>query len=182
MQRNPNSMPPKPRRKRPSKGERKRRKKAKAEAEAKANEPTFQCTICYETKPVGRKMNEAEMGCGCTGEMCGICFIKDFMRRKRPYWVDGNRMSQWDDMGELTGAMAGACMDANKTTEATSSYIHEHLHAGRSCPFCGQEVLWTIENEPHLFANGFKIRIGIPMGQCTHASTPASRNLNLARL
>ena len=144
---------------------------------------TFECMICWETRPINTMMAASSLGCSpCGGIVCARCFCRDLSERQQLFYVtlnpdseDGQRfISKWsgdqesllkmlctekdltdEENDQLREAIEGIQQrgDPRLYTEFQTMMRERYVQIGRTCPFCRATCTWKVSDLPHFPLN-----------------------------
>ena len=129
----------------------------------------FTCMVCFEDKDLPHKMPESSLGCGCGNDICVQCFYTDFQARQVPILINEFGMSQWDDEVELNMYLEGEFQETNDPESDSydaefETYLLEHFHVGKRCPFCNQTCIWRLDQTPRVLPETGRLTMWSPVG------------------
>ena len=155
-------------RKRLNNRRRRKRKKPKPKPE-QTEQNKFSCMICFERFDNEQRVDKEHMGCGCAGELCKLCWLKDWDARSKLVERDiGERSinTNWDagelypilkerflsdKRDELFAMSRLSCSDeikASLTDGLRDVYMWRNSCWMRDCAFCKKTCLWHFDAHP----------------------------------
>ena len=96
------------------------------------------------------------------------------MMRKKPYMVNEQGVSKWENPEELDAFLRTTFAEQEDYNEANwealyDAYILEHFYVGKPCPYCNTTVLWKLTETPGINPTTGRMTFYAPMKRVQQA-------------